>query len=184
MSTPFGFCHCGCGKKTTIPFESNAAHRRIRGVPLRFIKNHAAKMRAVGHKVDSNGCWIYSGFINDRGYAGLVSLNGIHTSAYRAAYIKANGPVPQGMAIDHLCRNRKCVNPSNLEAVTPAENTHRSSVPKLTKGGVVLIREMLCDEIPIAEIGHLFGVSKITISDIRRGATWKSVPINHFNKEK
>ena len=44
---------------------------------------------------------------------------------HRIAYIKANGAIPKGFTIDHLCRNRGCFNPQHLEAVTRGENVMR-----------------------------------------------------------
>ena len=45
--------------------------------------------------------------------------------AHRVAYEKAYGPIPEGLVIDHLCRNGLCVNPEHLEAVTRKENILR-----------------------------------------------------------
>ena len=48
------------------------------------------------------------------------------TYAHRFAYEQAKGAIPDGLEIDHLCRNRRCVNPDHLEAVTHQENQRRS----------------------------------------------------------
>ncbi len=44
---------------------------------------------------------------------------------HRWSYNRFKGPIPEGMELDHLCRNRLCVNPNHLEPVTSRENTLR-----------------------------------------------------------
>ena len=47
--------------------------------------------------------------------------------AHRLTYQWAKGPIPAGMELDHLCRNRRCVNPAHLEPVTHRENVRRGA---------------------------------------------------------
>lgn len=77
--------------------------------------------------VAPDGCWQWVGAKNNHGY-GRVRLGGGDDSAmyaHRAAYMAFWGPIPEGLQLDHLCRNRSCCNPDHLEPVTPAENSRR-----------------------------------------------------------
>lgn len=69
-------------------------------------------------------CWLYLGSLTSNGY-GKASVAGRTALAHRAAYEALVGPIPPGLQLDHLCRNRACYNPAHLEPVTQRENLRR-----------------------------------------------------------
>ena len=80
-------------------------------------------------------CWLWLGTKNRAGYGsiGRGGRGGGFTGAHRAAYELTHGPIAEGLTIDHLCRNKSCVNPSHLEPVTQKENNNRGPGPNATK---------------------------------------------------
>lgn len=77
-----------------------------------------------------NGCWLWTGTLNEGGY-GLFHFNrdGLHRHllAHRLALHLSGRPVPQDKVVDHLCRNRQCVNPDHLEIVDTLTNVMRGN---------------------------------------------------------
>lgn len=73
-------------------------------------------------KVDKSGeCWLWTAGVVC-GYGSFYPTSKAPTRAHRFSYELSNGPVPAGMFIDHICRNKLCVRPSHLRPVTVKQN--------------------------------------------------------------
>lgn len=81
-------------------------------------------------KVDASGeCWEWLAGKDIHGYGKFGPRPGTSVGAHRMAYYLMVGDIPEGMQLDHLCRNRACVNPAHLEPVSPRTNYLRGVGP-------------------------------------------------------
>lgn len=92
---------------------------------MRISKKELNRITSKFAKTDK--CWEWKSTLNS-GY-GMIYFRGKSIGAHRLVYRVLVGPIPKGLELDHLCRNRKCVNPAHLEPVTGKENRLRSESP-------------------------------------------------------
>lgn len=90
-------------------------------------------------------CWLWTGSISSSGY-GRLSVANRPAYAHRIMYELVVGPIPAGLHIDHLCRNRACVNPDHLEPVTPHENTLGRGLGRVAIAHRERLRTGLCSQ--------------------------------------
>jgi hypothetical protein len=101
--------------------------------------NTTAEQRiARATSVDGNGCWVWQRGRDGNGY-GRIRFQGVAYPTHRFSYEVHRGPIPDGLVLDHLCRNILCCNPDHLEPVTQEENLKRGQAPNM-----VTHREGVC----------------------------------------
>jgi predicted DNA-binding protein (UPF0251 family) len=164
---------CGCGERTNLCASSAARRGDVKGQPKRYMVGHVTRKSPVEYLVDeATGCWIWQRAITSAGY-GQLTIGRRSIGAHRVYYERLVGPIPDGMQLDHLCRNRACVNPAHLEAVTSAENTHRGSRVKLTPELSAEIRLLASSGATQRALARRFGVSPMTVWKVCTGRSWK-----------
>ena len=126
-------CECGCGLPAPIATETRPSRGYVKGQPMRFIKGHngwrprgTPDIRFTKQIIQGNAdeCVLWAGKVNNMGY-GQFCLTGVFVLAHRYSYEQVKGAIPEGLVLDHLCGNPRCVNPVHLEAVTQADNLRR-----------------------------------------------------------
>ncbi len=122
LDLALGLCECGCGRSPR-PGRRFVQRHSLRGRPAadRF-------WGKVRFSLELYGCWVWTAVKNKGGY-GQFWDGKRQVLSYRWSYERARGPVPNGLQLDHLCRNPSCIRPDHLEAVTQQVNSKRGVHP-------------------------------------------------------
>ncbi len=124
--------HIGVEFFSTMAIALNRTHNAVKyraamlGVRRYSTAPHPARFWELVIKTE--GCWWWMGNHTSEGY-GSYWRNGRQLLAHRLAYKMEIGPIPEGLVLDHLCRNPSCVNPAHLQPVTQRINTRRGIGP-------------------------------------------------------
>jgi hypothetical protein len=116
------------------PSKYGGGSNRIQSLSEKFWKfvNQDGPVSVIGGL--ESKCWVWTGYLNPDGY-GMVDVrnNGLGivvTTAHRIGFLVLRGSLPPApLELDHLCRNRACVNPCHLEVVTMKVNILRGESP-------------------------------------------------------
>lgn len=119
-------CECGAEIKTIKAKTCRGCANRAKGKAAVVTMNKAYILARV--TVTDNGCWLWNLSRNADGYGkvGRTTNPWGEQMAHRVAFRIWNGDIPDGLQIDHLCRNRPCANPAHLEAVAHRTNMRRA----------------------------------------------------------
>ena len=148
----------------------------------------------VNIKNNTRECWEWQGAKKPRGY-GNVKVNKQYFSAHRVSFILANGPIPEGYIVCHICDNPSCCNPTHMMLGTHKSNTadmliknrqkkkhtaargEGNGKSKLSEENIRDIRKIYAAKIMNQyELAVKFGVTQPTIGHIVRNETWRHVP--------
>jgi hypothetical protein len=203
---PFGYgmCCCGCGRETNLAQRTVPERGHVKGEPCRYIMGHneaiswARVSEAFWSRADRGDlgdCWPYAGVILNCGY-GQVYAEGRMFLAHRVAWILANGDIPGGLIVRHLCNNRICCNPAHLAIGTQWDNADdRARAGRTARGerqGLSVLSNAQVLDIYArcsgggetkAAIAEEYGVDPGTVSCIALGKTWAWLTGANLTKE-
>lgn len=161
-TVPYGYCQCGCGAKTPVAKRTRSGRGQFKGEPYPYLGAHAQRVDPIGYEIDpTSGCWNWTKGVKSNGY-GVVRSSAVagQVVAHRFMYEQKHGKVPRHLDLDHLCRNRKCVNPEHLEPVSRSENLRRGARGKMTLASIFQLRLLdASTSLPREDQAEIYGIS-------------------------
>lgn len=176
-------CECGCGRDAGVWTKTNTQLGWRKGAPRRFIHGHNTPVqdtteRFWKHVVKSagDGCWLWIGGTNDRGYGRFHVTETDRKQliyAHRFSFELHRGAIPEGLQVLHECDTPACVNPQHLFAGTRSDNM-QDMVSKGRYVGRLKLTDDIVNAIRTAEGSHRsvarrFGISESHVRSIRAG---------------
>lgn len=163
----------------------------VKKIPEKFVNSIKNRFYAKILIPNENGCMIWNGSKDPRGYGGFVGLHKKMTSAHRYSYQLHIGIIPKGMFVCHKCDNPSCVNPEHLFLGTNSDNHQdmlkkgrekdnsgtKNGMSKLDESKVIEIKKLLSEgNLTHKEIGNRFNISRQVVSSLKKkGMAWKIV---------
>lgn len=87
--------------------------------------DHVARVLAHADRDETSGCLVSRYSLGSHGYA--QGWNGKVTLCHLIVWVGTHGPIPQGMTVDHTCRNKQCVEITHLRLLPNLENARRTN---------------------------------------------------------
>lgn len=115
-----GWCH--------THYKRWQSHGASADMSVSLLREYDPEVAFLSRAIEGNGCTRWAGWLGPDGY-GKFKTGGKSVFAHRYAWERVNGPIPEGMVIDHACHNTACVNIDHLRLATPEENTRNLSGP-------------------------------------------------------
>lgn len=138
------------------------------GTKPRGLHSKLAEIMAEVGRVPKRQCLAWHNTKTRGGY-GVIRILGVAHYVHRVAYEMVKGPIPNGMTIDHLCRNRACFNPDHMEPVTRGENCRRGARAKINAATAEQIRKSPLHPVALAA---KHGIARSTVYNILAGRRW------------
>ncbi|MBT9173455.1 MAG: hypothetical protein DDT21_01856 [Syntrophomonadaceae bacterium] len=187
--TPYGYCECGCGRKTDISERNNTRYGYLKGEPFRFCRGHQKYIpieeRFWAKVQKTSTCWLWTGAINSGGY-GNIKIERGNTHAHRYSYELHFGPIHPHLHVCHHCDVRNCVRPSHLFLGTDADNAadkekkgrgnqargEKAGRAKLTEAKVRAIFKDREKGMTLQAIGDKYGISNQSVDGVLKKRKW------------